>query len=110
MSTLTKKSWQSIAANAADEIEHLEWEVRDARKEILQRIENTKSIIDWSWDTCKGENGQTAAVYWDDANDDEKAMLDQYAKFDDIWFDARKKLEQARVLLEEAYTSLNSIR
>lgn len=110
MSTPTKKTWQSLTFNIAEDIEHVEWEVRDVLKEADQRIDNTKNTIEWDWDYCEYPEETPCAIYWDDATDEDKAMLDYAAKFQHSWYGVRQKVAQARQLLQEAYEELNQLR
>lgn len=109
MSTLTKKTWQSLTVNIAEDIEHVDWEVRDVLKAAEQRIDNTKNTIQWDWDSYV-RDGVPHAVYWDDATGEDAAMLDYAAKFNYVWPDASRKIHQARQLLQEAYEELNQLR
>lgn len=109
MNTPTKKNWQSLAVIIAEDIEHVEWEVRDALKEAEQRIDNTKNAVEWDWEyTMRGI--QPSAVYWDDATEEDVAMLNYAAKFNHTWAIVSRKIHQARQLLQEAYEQLNELR
>lgn len=109
MSTPTKKNWQSLTTNIAEDIEHVEWEVRDVLKEAEQRIENTKNTIGWDWDyfVC---DGVIYADVWDAAIEEEEGMLDYAAKFNYTWSDVSRKIHQARQLLQDAFNELNELR
>lgn len=109
MSTPTKKTWQSLAINIAEDIEHVEWEVRDVLKEAEQRIDNTKNTIQWDWESYV-RDGVPHAVHWDDATEEDAAMLDYAAKFNYTWPNVSRKIHQARQLLQEAYEELNELR
>lgn len=109
MSTPTKKTWQSLTVNIAEDIEHVEWEVRDVLKEAEQRIDNTKNTVGWDWD-YHVLDGVSHAAIWDDATEEDVTMLDYAAKFNYTWPDVSKKIHQARQLLQEAYEELNQLR
>ena len=108
MSTPTKKTWKSMATNIAEDIEHVEWEVRDVLKEAEQRIENTKNTVGWDWE-YHVRDGVPHATIWDDATDEDVAMLDYAAKFNYVWPDAYSKIHQARKLLQQACDELNQL-
>ena len=109
MNTPTKKTWQNLTTNIAEDIEHVEWEVRDVLKEAVQRIDNTKNTVGWDWEYMI-EMVQPTAIYWDDATEEDVAMLDYAAKFNHTWSDVSKKIHQARQLLQEAYEEMNKLR
>lgn len=109
MSTPTKKTWQSLTTNIAEDIEHVEWEIRDVLKEAEQRIDNTKNTVGWDWEYMM-EMVQPTAIYWDDATEEDVSMLDYAAKFNHAWPDVRNKILQARQLLQVACEELNQLR
>lgn len=108
METPTKKTWQYLIADIAEDIEHAEWEVRDAHKKAEQRIEDTKDAIDWNWEWYS-RDGTPIAVHWDDATDEDEAMLDYAAKVNHTWPGVSSKISRARQLLQEAYEELNQL-
>lgn len=109
MNTPTKKTWQSLITIIAEEIEHAEWEVRDVQEEAEQRINNTKNTVDWDWEWYT-RNGTPVAYHWDDATEEHVQMLDYAAKFNHAWPEVRKKILQARQLLQVAYAELILLR
>lgn len=109
MDTPTKKTWQSMTTNIAEDIEHVEWEVRDVLKEAEQRIEKTKNTVGWDWEWYY-RDGSPVAYQWEDATEEDAAMLDYAAKFNHAWSDVSNKIHQARQLLKEAYEELNQLR
>ncbi len=108
METPTKKTWQYLIADIAEDIEHAEWEARDAHRKAEQSIEDTKNAIDWDWEYYL-RDGTPIALHWDDATDEDEAMLDYAAKVNRTWPGVSSKISRARQLLREAYEELNQL-
>lgn len=109
MSTPTKKTWHSLTTYIAEDIEHVDKDIANVLKESDQRIDNTKKTIGWGWEWYN-RDGSPVAVHWDDATEEEVAMLDYAANFSYTWSDARRKLYRAHLLLRAAYEELNKLR
>ena len=109
MSTPTKKTWQELTTLVAEDIEHGEWEVRDVQREAEQRIESVKNTVDWDWAFHIQQDTPVPAL-WDDATEEDVAMLGYAAKFNSTWYEVNKKIHDARQLLQQAYEQLNKLR
>ena len=109
MSTPTKKEWHDLSLFAGEELEHAEWELRDVARSIEQRIDRVKKAVDWNWEYQNREGGAPFAIYWDDATDEEKSMLDFSAKVMSGWEDAKQMVSQARHLMLQAYELMNKL-
>ena len=47
---------------------------------------------------------------WEDATEEDVAMLGYAAKFNSTWYEVNKKIHDARQLLQQAYEQLNKLR
>lgn len=63
--------------------------------------------IDWNWETYKDADGTTKAIYWDDATEKDRQMLDYFAKFDQLQGDVKEKMRQAVSLITECKELMN---
>lgn len=109
MNEPTKKTWLDLTMVIADELEDLERKVRDAQKMAERRIEETKSMVDWDWEYTAA-HGEVHAAIWDDATDDERAMLDYAARFNVLWPFVQAKIDDARQQLFDAYALLDLLK
>lgn len=64
---------------------------------------------DWNWETYKDADGTTKAIYWDDATEKDRQMLDYFAKFDQLQGDVMEKMRQAVSLITECKELMNGL-
>lgn len=109
MNEPTKKDWCQLANNAASWINDAMVEIVGTLCRISQEQKDLKNAIDWNWEVFNDADGQPKAVYWDDATEEERDMLDYFAKFDHVQCKVLKKLRQAMILVGECKDIMKEI-
>lgn len=109
MNEPTKKDWIQLANSAVSCINDAVVEVGVDISHIKYECEKLKGSIDWSWEVFTDADGQPKAVYWDDATEEEREMLDYFAKFEYAKQDVMKKLKQALDITVECEEIMKTI-
>ncbi len=109
MNVPTENDWWQLADSAASWIDDAEVAVMRTCNRISSERKDLMNAIDWSWETFTDADGQPKAVYWDDATEKERQMLDYFARFDHVQCDVMEKLRQAVSLIGECKESMNAI-
>lgn len=109
MNEPTKKDWIQLANSAVSCINDAVVEIGITISNINFECEKLKKAIDWSWEVFTNADGQPKAVYWDGATEEERDMLDYFAKFEYAKRDVKKKLKQALDLTVECEEIMKGI-
>ena len=109
MKQITENDWWQLSDSAASWIEDAELEVMRTCNRISREKKDLQDTIDWNWETFMDPDGNTKAVYWDDATEKDRQMLDYFAKFDNAQRDVMEKLRQAVSLIGECKEIMNGL-
>lgn len=109
MNVPTKNDWSQLVKTSESCIENAVEEIGFNITHIYNECEKLKKRIDWSWEVFTDADGQPKAVYWDDATEEEREMLDYFAKFEYAKRDVIKKLKQALELTVECHGIMHEI-
>lgn len=109
MNEPTKKDWSQLAKYVESWINDAVVEIGTDISAIDSECRFLKRAIDWDWEVFTDADGQPKAVYWDDATEEERDMLDYFAKFEYAKRDVLKKLKQALDLTVECEEIMKTI-
>lgn len=109
MKQITEYDWWQLADRAASWIDDAEVTVMCTCNRISRERKDLMETIDWNWETYKDADGSTKAVYWDDATEKDRQMLDFFAKFDQVQHDVMEKMRQAVSLIAECKEFMNGL-
>ena len=101
MKQITEYDWWQLADRAASWIDDAEVTVMRTCNRISRERKDLMETIDWNWETYKDADGSTKAVYWDDATEKDRQMLDFFAKFDEVQHAVMEKMRKAERLSAE---------
>lgn len=105
----TKNDWSQLAKDTESWIKDAVEEIGNDISAIDCEFRGLQKVINWDWEVFTDVNGQPKAVYWDDATEEEREMLDYFAKFEHAKRDVLKKLKQALDLTVECTGIMNEI-
>lgn len=109
MKVPTKYDWSQLIDCTASYLEDIDMDVDFYIAKIDNESKKLKGAIDWSWEIFSDADGQPKAVYWDDATEEEREMLDYFAKFEYAKQDVLVKLEQALNLIQRSKEIMEGI-
>lgn len=109
MNVPTKNDWSQLAKNTESWIEGTLVQVGADIFLIYGNSEKLKKRIDWSWEVFTDADGQPKAVYWDDATEKEREMLDYFAKYEYAQRNVIEKMKQALALIAECKQIMKEI-
>lgn len=105
----TKNDWNQLAKDTQSWIEDAVGEIGIDISNIDCEFRDLQKVIDWDWEVFTDADSQPKAVYWDNATEEEREMLDYFAKFEYAKRDVLKKLKQALDLTVECTGIMNEI-
>ena len=109
MNVPTKYDWSQLADCTASYLEDVDMDVDFYISKIDNESKKLKNSIDWSWEVFTDADGQPKAVYWDDATEEEREMLDYFAKYEYAQRNVIEKMKQALNLIGECKDIMNDI-
>lgn len=109
MNVPTKNDWIQLADCTASYIEDIDMDVDFYILKINNESKKLKKTIDWSWKVFSDADGQPKAEYWDDATEEEREMLDYFAKYEYAKQSVLVKLDQIQFLIGECKEIMKEI-
>lgn len=105
----TKNDWSKLAKDTESWIEDAVAELGIDISAIDCEFRKLQKVIDWDWEVYTDADCQPKAVYWDNATEEEREMLDYFAKFEYAKREVIKKLKQALNLTFECTGIMHEI-